>query len=337
MLIDQEMLKVRRDTMHVLANETDGMVVPYTNNLDVPLKRIADDLTSYYLLGYYSSNSKLDGRYRRIEVRVKRSGVDVRARRGYRAPTQDEISNARAAAPTAVAKPPTEVANAFTGLARVRDDTAFLITAGPRLDESARVTGVWVAGEVRPARGERAGAGEGTIEIQISGGARATTQVTLAAGQRAFLVEVPLDKPAEGGLDVRARLSGLSVVPYADTVRIEAGSRLSGAVVYRRGPSTGTRYDPAGVMLFNRTERVRLELPLATGASATAARVLDRGGKVLQVPVALSERTDAATGRRLAVADLALAPLTLGDYAVEVTVKTGGAEERAITAIRIGR
>jgi hypothetical protein len=312
--------------------------MPLTNNLDVPLKKIADDLTSYYLLGYYSTNAKLDGRYRRIEVRVKRPGVDVRARRGYRAPTEEEIRNARAAAPAAsgpTAAP--EVTGAFTDLVRIREDAAFVITAGPRRDAAGRVTAVWIAGEVRRARGVAPPAGAGVLDLSASGGgARGDAQVPLPEGQRAFLAEVPLDKPAEGAIDVRARLSGLGVVPFTDTARVEP-ARVPQAIVYRRGPATGVRYDPAGTMLFTRTERVRLELPLAPGMSATGARVLDRSGKAMPVPVALSERTDAVNGQRVAVADLSLAPITLGDYAIEITLKTAAAEERSITAIRIGR
>jgi VWFA-related protein len=335
--VDQDMLKVRRDSMHVLANETDGMAMPLTNNLDAPLKKIADDLTSYYLLGYYSTNAKLDGRYRRLEVRVKRPGVDVRARRGYRAPTEAEVRDARAATAAAPAGPPPEIAGAFAELARVRDDAAFVISAGPRRDASSRVMTVWVAGEIRRARGEAPPAKPGVVDLQVTGGgARGEVQLTIAAGQRAFLAEVPLDQPAEGAIDVRARLTGLTVVPFTDTVRIEPGAGGPQPVVYRRGPATGIRYEPAGTMLFTRTERVRLEVPLASGASASGARVLDRSGQPLQVPVTLSERTDDG-GRRVAVADLTLAPLTLGDYAIEITIAGGDNDARAMTAIRIGR
>ena len=54
------------------------------------LARMMTDLNAYYLLRYYSSNTNLDGRFRRITVRVSRPGVRVRARTGYLAPTETE-------------------------------------------------------------------------------------------------------------------------------------------------------------------------------------------------------------------------------------------------------
>src|SRR5205085_1037021 len=58
------------------------------------------DLSSYYVMQYYSTNTKLDGRFRSISVRVKRPGVQVRARPGYLAPTEAETK-----ALTAASKP----------------------------------------------------------------------------------------------------------------------------------------------------------------------------------------------------------------------------------------
>ncbi|MEW5984986.1 MAG: VWA domain-containing protein [Acidobacteriota bacterium] len=82
------------DTLRVLADETDGLAIVGTNDLSGGAKRITDDLSSYYVLGYYSTNTTLDGGYRRITVRVKRPGVHVRARRGYLAPAAAEIASA---------------------------------------------------------------------------------------------------------------------------------------------------------------------------------------------------------------------------------------------------
>ena len=48
-------------------------------------------------MGYYSTNSKPDGKFRAIKVRSKRPGVEIRARRGYNTATAAEIAAARAA------------------------------------------------------------------------------------------------------------------------------------------------------------------------------------------------------------------------------------------------
>jgi hypothetical protein len=50
------------------------------------------------LIGYRSTNGKLDGKYRTIKVRSTRPGVEIRARHGYTAPTEEEAATARAAA-----------------------------------------------------------------------------------------------------------------------------------------------------------------------------------------------------------------------------------------------
>jgi hypothetical protein len=85
-----------------------------SNDLGKELHAIADDLTSYYLMGYYSTNAKLDGRYRTIKVRSKRPGVTVRARQGYRAASEKEVSAARAATDVAVPEEKTAVTRAIS-------------------------------------------------------------------------------------------------------------------------------------------------------------------------------------------------------------------------------
>jgi VWFA-related protein len=56
--------------------------------LDTFYDKILEELYSQYTLGYVSTNTKADGRFRKIGVKVKRDGLNVRARRGYRGPSK---------------------------------------------------------------------------------------------------------------------------------------------------------------------------------------------------------------------------------------------------------
>jgi hypothetical protein len=53
---------------------------------------VQQDTSLYYLLGYHSTNSARDGRFRRITVRVNRPGVKIDFRRGYYAPADFQHS-----------------------------------------------------------------------------------------------------------------------------------------------------------------------------------------------------------------------------------------------------
>jgi VWFA-related protein len=91
---DAVMLRTRQSTLRDLASATDGIAIINSHDLDSGFRRITADLSSYYLLGYYSTG-KLDGKFHAIRVRVKRPGVQVRARRGYLALTAAEAAAPR--------------------------------------------------------------------------------------------------------------------------------------------------------------------------------------------------------------------------------------------------
>lgn len=67
----------------ILAGSTGGFVVRGTDDFTRALGRIADDTSTYYVLGYAPPRRALDGKLRKIEVRLKDGGLSVRARRGY--------------------------------------------------------------------------------------------------------------------------------------------------------------------------------------------------------------------------------------------------------------
>ena len=82
----QDELRMSQDSLRVLSEETGGFAAVNTNDFATVFERIRADNSRYYVLGYYPTNDRRDGRVRKIEVRVNRPGVTVRARKGYVAP-----------------------------------------------------------------------------------------------------------------------------------------------------------------------------------------------------------------------------------------------------------
>jgi VWFA-related protein len=66
-----------------LANETGGFLIDNTNDLASGFARMHQERTTYYLVAYQPTNTSTDGKFRRVKVKVKRSGVTARARSGY--------------------------------------------------------------------------------------------------------------------------------------------------------------------------------------------------------------------------------------------------------------
>ncbi len=75
-----------------VAADSGGFTVRNTNDLTDGIRRIADEMRIYYLLGYIPSNTARDGEFREIKVKFnkgKGNGLTIRARKGYYAPTPD--------------------------------------------------------------------------------------------------------------------------------------------------------------------------------------------------------------------------------------------------------
>lgn len=71
------------DGPNILAFDTGGFAVRNSSDFLGAFNRIAEDTSTYYVLGYSPENPTLDGKFRKIEVRVKWKGMKVRARKGY--------------------------------------------------------------------------------------------------------------------------------------------------------------------------------------------------------------------------------------------------------------
>jgi len=80
----EQMLSSRpASTLGRLANETGGFMIDNTNDLGKGVARMQVERTTYYLLGYQATNAALDGKFRKVTVKVKRGKYTVRARPGY--------------------------------------------------------------------------------------------------------------------------------------------------------------------------------------------------------------------------------------------------------------
>lgn len=316
-----------------LTQETGGMAVTNTNDLTRGAMRIGDDLSAAYILGYYPANTRADGRVRRITVRLKRSGEAVRARREYRAPTEEEIASLRAAteAPPAPAPVVAPTDAALAELERLRPG-AVLHTRG-RIDGDALVlTTELTAPEVEAGRWTTGG----ELQAVVGGSAGdilTTAKGALAAGARAAVIRVPV--PGEAGpFHVTIRLRSDDEGRAEDGVTVARPTGLLGAPDLQR-LATPTQPRPAASVHFRRTERVRVRWPLAREAESVTARLLGRDGVPLELDIPVRQLQ--AAGAHGLVVDLNLAPLTAGDYVIEVTASAAGRRESAHLAIRVAR
>jgi VWFA-related protein len=66
-----------------LSQQTGGLTIAETNDLNAPLREVMDDVRSYYEASYSPHITTLDGKFRHISVKIDRPGVEVKTRSGY--------------------------------------------------------------------------------------------------------------------------------------------------------------------------------------------------------------------------------------------------------------
>jgi hypothetical protein len=85
----QNELRLSQDSLRVLSDETGGFAVVNKNDYATAYQRIVEDNSTYYVLAYYPPDAR-PGRLHKIDVRVTRPGLTVRARKGYVTPKKVE-------------------------------------------------------------------------------------------------------------------------------------------------------------------------------------------------------------------------------------------------------
>jgi VWFA-related protein len=86
-----------------LSDRTGGLFTANTNDLSLGTKRVLEDQSGYYLLGYRPSESDIDSsragpRFHKLTIKVKRPGVTVRSREGYYTGSNEAVPTAKSSA-----------------------------------------------------------------------------------------------------------------------------------------------------------------------------------------------------------------------------------------------
>jgi VWFA-related protein len=319
--------------LQVLAEQTDGLAVLGTNDLRAGLGKVADDLSSHYVLGYYTNNTRWDGRLRKLTVRLKATGRTVRARREYRAPTEAEMVTARTASTAAAAGPaaPSPADTALSALSRMRP-AARVQAYGTALGTDVSVVTEIAATEIEEGRWKHGARVD--VTLTAKDGAVATGAGRIEPGSRGTLVRLPVGANA-GPWQAVVRVRADDLRPESDSVAIDRGSAklLGRPTAYRAASAAASAFQPLAAFYFRRTERLRIDWPVLQPLESQSARLLDRNGDPLAVPVTLSTRE--SEGRTTLSGLVMLAPLGIGQYLIEVNAKAGETSEQQLIAIRV--
>lgn len=353
-----------------LSAETGGFMVRDTNDARADFLRITEEMRFHYLLGYSPTNDKMDGGYRSVSVKCKRSDVKIQSRKGYLAlPPADYVLPVREfEAPALVAlarKPRPEAfplnAGAFSFPETSRPGFAPVlvqIPGGTMTWEAAGPSGPHadfaVLVKIRDSQGREAdrlsqeyrltvpadkieAARRGEVlfyrETELPAGKYTAEAVAYdALSKKASVRAFPLEIPAAptDGL----RLSSLMLVSRAD--RLSAQEQKDGKNPLHFGevilyPNLGTPLRKAVMPALGFYFAVYGK-DLAGARKATIE--VQQGGKAVVSTVAELAAPD-ATGRIQHAGTLPIKAFAAGDYTLKVSVSDGKQSETRTAAFSV--
>jgi len=340
----QQFLSQSLDTLRDLAGNTDGRAIVNRNDLAEGMKQIVRDSSAYYLVGY-TSQAATDGKFHELRVRVRRPGLQVRARKGFWAFTDEEVKRAVAGPKPG---PPAEVTKALTAIAPLTNRryirSWFGSDRGP--DGASRMTFLW---EPLPP----------TPGVKRDEPRRVTVLATSASGDVIYRGRVPteLAAPGNGGIirfdvpagkiDVRMTIEG-DGTGTLDTETRELTIPDPGApdvvlstprIWFARNAreftalTSGTPPAPSATREFRRTDRLLVRFDAYAPANApttvTATLLNQQGTKMSDIAVTADGQTHSI--------DLPLASYAAGQYLIEITANSEGHKPvTELVAFRLG-
>lgn len=324
------------DMLQALATET-GAEAFITNDLERALRRVVVQSSAYYLLGYAPSQRALDGKFHQIKVRVKRDGLEVRARAGYWAPTLRDMQRATKAAADTL---PAPVARALAELTPAGSRNSVDLWIGTALSAGGQpqLHLVWAPRASEPdaepeviavsaiVKGESGQLFEGSIDpqgamLEVPAGA---VQIALSARNAAGEVvdrhtrTVMVPDPASSGVWI----SSPAVIRTSNALELRQAKREASVT-------------PSASREFERNERLLIRFsvngPNAALASVNARLLNHRGAFLTKLPIG------SRPGGTVSEIDLALTSLARGDFIVSIQATQGGDLAEALVPLRIRR
>jgi VWFA-related protein len=349
---DRVYLNQTMDTLRTLAVETDGRAIVNRNDLVGGMKQIVRDVSAYYLIGYSSTNAPSDGKFHDIKVKVKRPGVQLRARKGYWALTAQEV--ARSMAPPKPALPPavkSALANVENTAASSRSRSIRTWIGTERGENGkTKVTFVWEPVPRQP--GDRPASSDQPSRVSVMAVAtdgspifRGRVPDAVAASTAPKLSRVVFEaKP--GTMQLRLSVEGAGagvidsevreiVVPDLTTTQTTLGTP---AVFRARTPRELQQLKgdpqavPATTREFSRMDRIFVRVvAYGAGSPAVSAHLLNRAGQTmseLTVSPPVAPATDS-------IVDVPVAGIAPGEYIIELKAAGEGGEAKELVGIRV--
>jgi VWFA-related protein len=347
---DRQYLNNTMETLRTLAFNTDGRAIVNRNDLTMGMKQIVRDTSAYYLLGYNSTSTATDGKFHEIKVRVKRQGVQVRARKGYWAFTAEDAKRALAPPKPETPKAVDAALASITTPSRSRLVRTWIGT-GRGAAGKTKITLVWEP--VPRAPGDRPREGDAPARMSVTAVApdgspyfRGKTADAAPGGPSGGMVTFDA---APGKMQLRLAVESAQAETLDSEVREVAVPDLTAPDVVIATPQVyrartvrefqQMKADPKAVPTaareFGRMDRVFVRIPTyGSGAAAptVTAKLLNRAGAPMaDLPVAATAGADGGAQD----VDLALASLPQGEYIVQLTVSGGGTSTQELIGFRI--
>jgi len=319
-----------------LADST-GADAIVSNDFNHALRKVVLTSSSFYLLGYSPKDTQLDGKFREIKVRVKHSGVAVKARNGYWAARGADVDRARAVALAAAL--PSPVARAFKELTpdNSRRPADFWVGLTPATDNNSRVNLVW-----SPRPGIEGRAAAGGVVVTAKNATERLFEGPVKEGGISFMSPpgtIQLDLTIQDGSgDMIDREQRTVTVPDVQKTTLALTtpilSRARNSAEYRTMSSAPDPVAFAG-RDFTRADRLLLRVAAygtaATDAEVTAQLVGPRGTTLAELPI---HSEGEGAGFRL---DLPLSSLATGEFIIAIAARNSTERVETLVPLRISR